>query len=501
MLSILAYIFVTTAVILSTLSYFFENRELKKRVAHFPGPKSYPLIGSAYVFYGDPRYVLNRITNIFTTYPSPFKLEVGPKIYIGTSDPKQIKNILMSPKALEKDDFYRFSQSWVGNGLLTAPASIWRVHRKLIQPAFNIKVLESFVEVFQKQATIMANEMSAEVDGKEFKTIHYLSSCTLNVICESAMGVSIISEEEKKKGYLEESERAIIALSQRGFKVWLHPDIFFNLTKTSKMYYKSVAYLQSITNYIIRRRRSEIEKESVTSTFLGQRKPFLDLLLELSDNEKKLSNEEIREEVDTMLFGGHDTTATIISFVLLMLALHPDIQAKAYDEIYNNFGSDDPEVSPLDYKDLLKLEYLERVIKETLRLFPVSPILLRKITEDLNIGAYTIPKGCSAALSIFVLHRDEKYWPNPLKFDPDRFLPEEVDKRHPFSFIPFSGGPRNCIGLLFAMMSMKVILTTILRKYVIKTDNIVPVKDIKLKILVLLKPVKPLAIRIEKRVQ
>ncbi|XP_050299942.1 cytochrome P450 4C1-like [Anthonomus grandis grandis] len=144
-----------------------------------------------------------------------------------------------------------------------------------------------------------------------------------------------------------------------------------------------------------------------------------------------------------------------------MLAIHQDIQEKVLDEVLQVKADEES----VQLYHLPNLNYLERIIKETLRLFPVVPFLLRRAEGDIDLGEFTIQKDCSIAINIFHLHRNEKYWPNALKFDPDRFLPERAAKIEPGSFIPFSHGPRNCIGMKFAMMEMKTILATVIRRY------------------------------------
>lgn len=112
------------------------------------------------------------------------------------------------------------------------------------------------------------------------------------------------------------------------------------------------------------------------------------------------------------------------------------------------------------------MKYLERVIKEAQRVYPSIPIVGRELYEDLMLqGNYLVPKGTQLCINIFALHHDPKVWPNPHKFDPDRFLPEAIQLRHPYAFIPFSAGPRNCIGQKYAMLAIKVTLSTIMRKY------------------------------------
>lgn len=142
-----------------------------------------------------------------------------------------------------------------------------------------------------------------------------------------------------------------------------------------------------------------------------------------------------------------------------MLGMHPEIQQKVYEEIMDVIGPD----RPVEHSDLPQLKYTERFIKEVLRLFPVGPLVVRAHETDINLGKllkyfarksfiatipgdYVLPKGSSSVLVIIHMHRNPEYWPNPLRFDPDRFLPEEVAKRHPFAYVPFTGGPRICIG-------------------------------------------------------
>lgn len=139
------------------------------------------------------------------------------------------------------------------------------------------------------------------------------------------------------------------------------------------------------------------------------------------------------------------------SFVFMMLGMFQDIQERVYEEIIDVIGPD----RSVTYKDLPNLQLMERVIKETMRLFPVGPILVRKLTGDIAMGDKVLPEGGSVVLGIIVCHRNPEIWPDPLKFDPDRFLPEEVAKRHPYAWLPFSGGPRNCVGKIGTLFKME----------------------------------------------
>lgn len=180
---------------------------------------------------------------------------------------------------------------------------------------------------------------------------------------------------------------------------------------------------------------------------IGEKKrlAFLDLLLESAENGALISDKEIKEQVDTIMFEGHDTTAAASSFFLSLMGIHQDIQEKVVQELNDIFGNSD---RPATFQDTLQMKYLERCLMETLRLFPPVPLIARELKEDLKLstGQYTIPAGATVVVTTYLLHRDSKIYPNPTKFDPDNFLPERQANRHYYAFIPFSAGPRSCVG-------------------------------------------------------
>ncbi|GBM55802.1 Cytochrome P450 4c3 [Araneus ventricosus] len=207
---------------------------------------------------------------------------------------------------------------------------------------------------------------------------------------------------------------------------------------------------------------------------------MLDLLLEKHCVSQELSEEDIREQVDLFLIAGHETLGTTISWALFLLGHHPEVQAKIHDEVDRVFGDDlDRPVTEDDFKDL---QYLECVLKETLRLYPGIPIFAREAPEDIDINGYPIPKGAACIIFTYSLHRDEDVFPDPEKFDPDRFSPENIVNIPEFAYIPFSAGPRNCIGYKFAEMELRVILSWIMRNFTVKSldpmDKVKPILNI-----------------------
>jgi cytochrome P450 family 4 len=164
---------------------------------------------------------------------------------------------------------------------------------------------------------------------------------------------------------------------------------------------------------------------------------------------------------------GHDTTAMALCWSLYLIGLDSEVQEKIHSEIDSVFGDD--KSSPVSGEDLKRLKYLECCIKEALRLFPSVPALGRAVKEDFQLGPYTIPKGVTILISTFALHRDESIFQNPESYRPERFLTDNISKTSPYACVPFSAGPRNCIGQRFAMTEEKIILANIFRNFSIKS--------------------------------
>ncbi|XP_057323256.1 cytochrome P450 4C1-like [Microplitis mediator] len=486
--------------------YHYKRLDLYRAGNKIPGPPTLPIIGNAHHFFGEAEDIVNKVMLLLDNYPSsPARAWLGHKLCVVLFDPEQLKIVFHSPKTIEKDEMFRFFRPWLGTGLFTAPADKWKVHRKLIMPTFHPRILESFVDIMDKKSEIMVKVMEVELNKDEFDIFTYISLCTLDIICETAMGVTSNTQTTKDTSYLEALQKVKEIVYRRMFTIWLYPDIIFNLTKFSRDQDKYIKYLHKQTNDVIKQKRQQYSKEinyenNPGDTSQVQRKAFLDLLIELSNQGSELTNEELREEVDTIMFGGNDTTATVNSFVIYMLANFPEIQDKCYEELVEIYGDNINERREIKNEDLSRMEYLERVIKETMRLFPVGPLSIRHVSDDLNIGGgYTLPKSTTVVLATIKLHRHADIWEDPLRFNPDRFLPEQVAKRHPYAYVPFAAGSRNCIGMKYAMISMKILLATLLRNYIFMKDKHVKIEDIKIKADVTIKTFDPISVKIKRR--
>ncbi|XP_060533268.1 cytochrome P450 4C1-like isoform X2 [Cylas formicarius] len=438
------------------IQFLWRRRKLYQHSRSLPGPFALPLIGSALSFVGNPYDIFHTISKMFNTYPGIFRVWFGTRLFYAVSDPKYFEILLTSPYAQVKENLYSMAEPVIGQGLFIAPVSKWKKNRKIIMPTFNQKILDQFVEVFVEGSEVLTQVLQKHAGKGEIDLFNIMSRCTLDIICETAMGVKVQAQTTGCE-FTQWSDRELQSVAES---------------------------MKSFTRKVVTERIRAYKSKSYEEPQEPRRKAFLDLLLDISykDN-NRFTDEEILDETLTFMVAGSDTTATTNCFLFVVLGLHQDVQQKVLEEILEFVGP----IRSVDVQDLPKLKYMERVIKETLRLFPVGPFIVRSVEEDVDLGDHVIAKGCSIVFGIRRVHTNEAYWPEPFKFDPDRFLPEEISKRHSCSYVPFSYGPRNCIGMKYAMMAMKSLLATVLRKFEIHTSY-AKIEDIELKTNLVIRP-------------
>ncbi|XP_044004041.1 cytochrome P450 4C1-like [Aphidius gifuensis] len=355
--------------------------------------------------------------------------------------------ILRDTKQITKAHIYRYFEPWFGLGLVNSSGIKWAHDRKLITPSFHFGILEEFAEVMVEKATILNKK--------------------------TALGMNIHAQDDIESDYIQAARTLTDSITARIFRPWLKFDFIYYLTARGKNFQKAVDIAHDKCNRVIEYKKKERERKSkmnhlnldTTDDITGKKKrrAFLDLLFEASENnERPLTMDEIRDHVNTFMSAGHDTTSALISWTLFCIGNEIDVQNKLHKELDEVLGDRNEVVTT---KDVSKMKYLHRVIKEVLRLYPSVTRVARYITEDMQFGKYTVPAGCNLTLHINQIHMDPNLWPNPTKFDPDRFLPENSINRNPYAYIPFSAGPRNCIGQKYAQLEAKMVLTEILRKW------------------------------------
>ncbi|XP_070104331.1 cytochrome P450 4B1 isoform X2 [Equus caballus] len=248
-----------------------------------------------------------------------------------------------------------------------------------------------------------------------------------------------------------------------------HNDFIYWLTPHGRRFLRACQVAHDHTDRVIRERKAALQDEKEQEKIRKRRHlDFLDILLGARDEDGiKLSDAELRAEVDTFMFEGHDTTTSGISWFLYCMALYPEHQQRCREEVREVLGDRDS----FQWDDLGKMTYLTMCIKESFRLYPPVPQVFRQLSKPVSfVDGRSLPAGSLVSLHIFALHRNSAVWPDPEVFDPLRFSSENVARRHPFAFIPFSAGPRNCIGQQFAMNEMKVVTALCLLRFEFALD-------------------------------
>jgi len=448
-----------------------------------PGPRiDIPCLGGGFelVFVKPEKLIPLVFTyhNLVSREGGLLRLWIGLSAKIFVINAQSVEAVLANSKLLTKSIDYVFLYPWLRTGLLTSTGSKWQIRRKLLTPTFHFNILESFLNVFNEQSRIMVDILKQQPEGKTYNIYPFIARCTLDVICETAMGRHTNAQNEIDSPYIHAVSRTCQIMMKRQSKFLLQPDWLFSLSSYKYDLMKQLGIIHGFTNQVIQERKISYAEEKqrkwerkdseTDETFISKRKrlAFLDMLIESSKDGEVLSDADIAEEVDTFMFAGYDTTSVAIGFALFCIGSHPQVQERIQEELDEIFGNSN---RPATMADLSKMKYLECCIKETLRLFPSVPFLGRNINKDTKINGSIIPAGSSVSIFTLFIHRDPKYFPNPELYDPERFFPENAQGRHPYAFIPFSAGQRNCIGQKFALIEQKVVLSTILRNFSIKS--------------------------------
>ncbi|GIY69581.1 cytochrome P450 4V2 [Caerostris darwini] len=311
--------------------------------------------------------------------------------------------------------------------------------------------------------------------GKEFTCIERpLSLCSLDTVCESILGVKIGALQSEAEEYASSLQRLLDVAMSRIWKFWLWPDfIFFRCSNTYRQVLPHLRIAHGFSRRIIKERKLSYMKGD------DSRRPkcLLDVLLKLHIEDQVFDEEGVRQEVDTFISAGHESTAVTTKWALYLIGLYPEVQEKIHQELDSVVGADSK--GPISIGDLSELKYLECVLNESNRLYPPAAVIARKISEDISICDYKIPKRTQVIVSPFFVHRDEDVFPDPEKFDPERFLPENSARIPECAYIPFAAGPRGCIGRVFAEMEVKILVCHILRSFCLHSldsrDQVLPV--------------------------
>ncbi|KAL9923306.1 putative cytochrome P450 4ac1 [Glossina fuscipes fuscipes] len=409
---------------------------------------------------------------------------------------EDIEELFQSQTLTTKGIMYDFLQPFLGNGLLMSHEEKWHLRRRILTPAFHFNILQTFNEIFKEESLKLLEKLNY-LQHDRINVNDFINEFSLNNVCETALGVKLtgIAGDIEYRAAIHNVEAIIVERACNPLMYYETIFYLFGQYKKSKHY---VEITHNFSDKIINKKRREflqngnrcnIDKEN---SYAKTRYALLDTLL-IHEAQGLIDHQGICEEVDTFMFEGYDTTSTCLKFALLNLAQYPDIQKRCYQEIENLTAFEN-----LTVFDFNKLEYLGCVIKETLRMYPPVPFIGRQCIKETVLNGLILPRNAQVNIHIIDIMRDPKHFPEPSVFKPDRFLAENTRNMHPFAFVPFSAGSRNCIGQKFAMLEIKAALVAILRNY-----RVLPVthtKDLSLEYGIILRTKQNIFIKLKPRV-
>uniref|UniRef100_A0A182MNX7 Cytochrome P450 n=1 Tax=Anopheles culicifacies TaxID=139723 RepID=A0A182MNX7_9DIPT len=439
---------------------------------HLPNMQPYyPIIGNGQLFMGKSRVKLfNVLMEPFQEFGGWFKIWLGPKLVLCTSHPDIMNAVLTHPECLEKPFFYDFVK--LEHGIFAGHYHPWKTQRKALNPAFNTRILHSFIPVFVECSKLMVQNMESSLgEGAQTLSIFpFISKCTLEMVCGTTIGCDVL-EQPGKETFIENVDRCFELVAKRMLNIHHYIELLYGFTKDCIEESERRTSCYRFFESVIEKAKARIQSSSEDGDeFVDYKRPqiFADQLLSVRHNGNPFTDIEITHNIYSMIAAGNDTTALQVTHTCLFLAMFPDIQERTYREVMEVFP--DPE-QDITLDDLKNLTYMERVIKESLRLAPSGPNIARQTMQDIEIADLHIPKDSLIVMSIFSMHRRKDVWgPDADRFDPDRFLPERSVDRNVNAFVPFSAGSRNCIGGRYAMLGMKVMLSSILRRLRLRSN-------------------------------
>jgi cytochrome P450 len=380
-------------------------------------------------------------------YGDVFRSHVGPQVTHLVTHPDGVKHVLVDhQKNYPRSWIYRHTRLVIGNGLVATEGEVWRRQRQMLQPAFQPQRIAQLAGAMTAVTAEMLDDWRMASNGQPLDVFQEMIGLTLNIVGRALLGVDLAQDRDVI------TRTVLTALLYLEFRIThlFSPPVWVPTLRNLR-FQRAMRSLDEVVFRIIRERREG-----------GPTNDMLSMLMALRDEETGagLSDQEIRDQVNTFIGAGHETTAVALTWTWYLLSQHRDVQERVRDEVRSVLGDRVPTVA-----DLPRLALTRRVIEESMRLYPPVYAVAKDVVSDDVIGGYRIPARSMILLSQYITHRHLEFWDDAERFDPDRFLPERVAARPRFAYFPFLGGPHHCIGSEFAMMEAMLIVAMTLQRF------------------------------------
>jgi cytochrome P450 len=406
------------------------------------------------------------------------RLRLGRDVFL-LNHPEHVQRVLHDNHAnYRKSYFYQRLKPLVGDGLLTSEGAAWKRQRRLAQPAFHRERLASFAGVMAHHTRALLDRWERDAaSGVPVNVAADMTRLALTVVGHALFGFDLL-------GRADEAGRALTTALR------ITNDRFYALlylpsapTPANLRFSRAMRVLGGVVRQLIAARRAGAPREDL-----------LGMLMDARDAEDGagLTDEELRDEVMTMLLAGHETTANALTWALALLSGAPDVDRALHREASAVLGDRDATVA-----DVPRLDLAARVAQEAMRLHPPVWAFGREAVAADAFGPFRVPAGAAVTICPWLLHRDPRFWDDPERFDPDRFLPAPAAARPKYAYVPFAAGPRMCIGNGFAAMEMQIVLGMIASRYRLE---LAPGRPVEIDASVTLRPRRGVWVNVARRI-
>ncbi|XP_010164939.1 cytochrome P450 3A24 [Antrostomus carolinensis] len=464
-----------------------------------PGPRPLPFFGTCLEYR---KGFLEFDNECFEKYGKVWGIYDGRQPVLGIMDPQIIKSVLV------KDCYSTFTNrrhielaGVLNNAVSLAEDEQWKRIRTVLSPTFTSGKLKEMFPIMKHYGQVLVKNVQKRVEKDNTISIKDIfGSYSMDVVTSTSFGVNIDSMNNPKDPFVREMQKLV--------KFDFFDPIFilafvcpFLIPLMVKM---NVSFFPGDAVDFFMRSLSKIKQDREKDPHKG-RVDFLQLLIESQHSNSHKSNEtnnshkaltdiEVLSQAFIFIFAGYEPTSNTLCYLAYELATNPDVQQKLLEEIDTVL----PNKAPLTYEAVMQLEYLDMVVSETLRLFPIGGRIERACKKDVEINGVTIPKGTIVMIPPYTLHRNAEYWPNPEEFRPERFRKENKESIDPYTYLPFGAGPRNCLGMRFALLTLKVAIAVLLQHFTFQTCKETQI-PLKLSSQGLLRPEKPIILKLVPR--
>lgn len=423
------------------------------RTVHPPGPEGDILIH---------RYIRQRVgaLSLFMelgSYGDVVSFKLGGRRLYFTKHPDLIRHIYTSREWVRTPLSRNLMASFLGDGLFSQEGELHRQQRRLMQPAFHLRRVESYAEAMTDRATRMLDGWR---DGEVRDTAHDMMRLTFEVVSKALFDADTGREARE----VDDAFEVLLRTMDWQYPIYTLLPRWVPILRLGKSR-RAYETLVRVTDSIIRERRAaNVDRGDLLSM----------LLLAQDEDGTKMTDEQVRAQTLSLIFAGHETTANLLSWAWYLLAQRSDVRERLFAEVDSVLGDRPPVLS-----DLKSLRFTEMVVREALRLYPPAWYAERSPLVDTELGGYRLPAGACVAISVFVTHRDPRFFSEPEIFRPERFEGLE-EKQLPAAYLPFGLGTHQCIGNRFAQMEAQLLVAAIAQRFELRVEPSAVVKPLEL---------------------